>query len=127
MAFTQANLYEVTGSGIEGTVSTSSISGAPAVSLTVDGEALPDASLDRTEEGLQVSATVQVVFDGWTTTLRLVLPQVNLGDDGTPEQVGGYAVVLTSKSSIGGPGLVQGAVQHYDVRQVEATASAVDF
>jgi hypothetical protein len=127
MAFLQANLYELTGSGIEGTVTTSGITGQPTVSLTLDGDPVPDASVERTDEGLQVTATTQVVLDGWTTSLRLVLPQVNLGDDANPEQVGGYAVVLTSKTSIGGPGLVQGAIQHYDVRQVEATASIVEF
>jgi hypothetical protein len=155
MAFQQANRYELSGSGIEGSVDTSSFGGGPVVNLTLDGEPVENAEFNRTSEGIEVTATTRVVPDGWTTSLRLVLPDVNLagpedqaaggevqvedgaGDgDAAPDsydsglagdQVGGYAVVVTARTSIGGPGLVRGALQLYDVRQVTATASVVDF
>lgn len=124
MAFQRANHYEVTGSGIEGTVDVVGFTGAPVVSLTVDGETVEGAALQQGQEGVEVTAVLRTTFDGPTTSLRLVLPDTNL--DEAPASVDGYALLLTVLSSIGGPGLVRGAIQQYDLRPVTATASIVE-
>lgn len=122
----QANHYEIADGGIDGVVDTAGFTGQPVASVSFDGPALDGPTVQRGREGWEVAALVQVVHDGWTTSLRLVVPDVNLDDDGTPVEVEGYAVVLTERDSIGGPGLVDGAIQSYDLRRFTATASIVE-
>lgn len=122
----QANHYEIADGGIDAIVDTAGFAGDPVASVTFDGQALDGPTVQRGREGWEVAATIQVVNDGWTTSLRLVVPDVNLDDDGTAVDVEGYAVVLTERDSIGGPGLVQGAIQSYDLRRFSATASIVE-
>lgn len=72
----------------------------------------------ETAIGRLVTATLRSAEDGDTSTVTVLLPEVNLS---TGQEEGAYvdapfetvAVYATSRSTIGGPGLVEGPVQLY--------------
>ncbi|MFP5371192.1 MAG: hypothetical protein ACLGI3_10660 [Actinomycetes bacterium] len=81
----------------------------------------------ETPIGTLVTATLRSAEDGDTSTVSVLIPQVNLGDEGAQgasEAVdfSTVAVFTTSRSTIGGPGLVDGAVQLYTEAALEGTA-----
>lgn len=123
MELLRANHYEVSGSGIDAAVTTTGVGGDPVVQVTLHGRPLDGARLSEAPEGLEVTALVEVVADESTTSLRLVLPDANVGDDRQP--VDGFAVITTARSSLGGSPLVHGPLQRYDLRTVTGWASAV--
>ena len=123
MALQSAGHFEVSGKGIQGVVDTAGLGGAPVISLQVDGESVPDASLSRTPFGLEVGGTVSSVPDLNTVEVRLVVPEVNVND--SPVTFSGFAVIVESRTSIGGPGLVEGVLHSYEIRPVVGAASAV--
>jgi hypothetical protein len=59
MSFAAANHFVVRGAGFEGTVETSSITGDPVVSLTVDGRELQAPCLEVTREGVVVGGSTR--------------------------------------------------------------------
>ena len=122
MALQSAGHFEVSGKGIQGIVDTAGLGGAPVISLQVDGESV-DTSLSRTPFGLEIGGTVSSVPDLNTVEVRLVVPEVNVND--TPVTFSGFAVIVESRTSIGGPGLVEGALHSYEIRPVVGAASAV--
>ncbi len=123
MVFTPANHYVISGLGIDGVVDTAGISGSPVVSLSVDDHLVRDASLATTQqEGIVVEGTVEEVPDRHTLGIRLTVPQVNLSDG--PVTVSGFAALTRALTSVGGPGLVAGALHLYELRPVAGTASA---
>lgn len=78
--------------------------------------------------GRLVTATLGLVADAETNTVSVLLPEVNLpladdlrAGDVTFETV---AVFTASRSTIGGPGLVEGAVQLYEHATMEGVARA---
>lgn len=82
----------------------------------------------ETAIGRLVMATLRTTEDGDTSTVTVLLPDVNLD----PGQEGGaslesefetMAVWTTIQSTIGGPGLVKGAVQLYTSREMAGTAT----
>jgi len=56
MPFNSASHFNVSGAGIDGVIDIASVSGEGVVSLTVDGRALRDPSLETTCEGIVVRA-----------------------------------------------------------------------
>lgn len=120
---TSANRYEVSGPGISGVIDITGVTGEPVVSVDVDGRTFSEGSVRADEFGLRVIVIVDEVDDGNSVQLDLVLPEVNVSD--RPVPVAGFAVLVTRRSSFGGPGLVEGALQLYDSRPVSAMASAV--
>lgn len=124
MTFTQANHYVVTGSGVELVVDTSGFGGRPVVGLEVDGTAVPAAVLSQTSHGLVVEGVVEEVDDGDSVLARLHLPSVNVADGAVT--VAGFALLTRSRSSIGGPGLVEGPLHLYDLRPLAGTADVVE-
>jgi hypothetical protein len=72
--------------------------------------------------GTAATAVLEVVADGPTTMLTLVLPSVNfLGDSGQAD-VTAVAVSTVAQSSIGGPSLVDGAIESYEAELLTGTA-----
>ncbi len=124
MAFNPANHFVVSGAGIDGTIDVSSISGEAMVSLTIDGRALRAPGLEITREGIVVRAIHEEVPDSHTLLVTVIIPQVNL--DSEPQMGAGFAVLTTARTSIGGPGLVSGPVQLYELRPLALTASVVE-
>lgn len=123
MASTPANQYELRDQ-VRGSVTTSGFGGQPVISLRVGADEARDAELTQTAFGVQVTALLNAAPDRDTTRLLLILPQVNVVDK--PVEVTGVAVLVTSRTSIGGPALVSGAIESYAVLPVSAVASVVE-
>jgi hypothetical protein len=69
---------------------------------------------------------LEVVPDLHTLTLSVLIPQINL-KGGTQSPLSTFAILTTHLRSIGGPGLVEGPLQTYEVVALEGTASLVEF
>jgi len=122
MTTTPANHYILVGS-IDGIIDTSGPGGQPVVSIRLDGTPLENAELRDGEDGIEVTALVEQVPDLRTVRLRLIIPRVNVVAGATPFP--GVALIITGLTTIGGPSLVEGPLQLYDLRPVGGTAEAV--
>jgi hypothetical protein len=126
----QPNLFELRGGGA--TISWTPAGLAGRAHLTYDdGDQQysfgPDElRVSRSVLGRLVTAQLSAVPDLATTTLVLVVPQVNLGDKGE-QRVRTLAVLVDEQTSIGGPGLVTGQVQKYKTLRLSGIARQVDF
>lgn len=131
LAGPRANLFTLTGKDDTQIVySTSSITGDPRLTfrdhardLSFSGD---DISVSTSPLGTLVTVVLEAIPDLQTLTATLVLPDINLGD----RQVVRFAtvVVLTANlTSIGGPQLVVGPLQTYQVIKVKGVAQQVDF
>ncbi len=69
-----------------------------------------------------MTATLRAAEDGDSSTITALLPRVNLRT-GESAEFESLAVWTTSRSSIGGPGLVEGVVQDYTHRTMRGTAA----
>ena len=77
----------------------------------------------ETEIGTTVTVTLEAVPDLRVVTLTLLVPEINL--DGSPREFETIAIRTTHKTTIGGPGLIKGAVQSYEVIDLNGTARCV--
>lgn len=123
MTLVAANHFEVGGNGISGVIDTAGPTGTPVVSLELGGNQLEDGTLETTAFGLVATATVEAVPDLHTVVLHVVVPKVNL--DGSPVPFPGLGILVTSRTSIGGPGLVDGPLQFHELRALAGLASSV--
>jgi hypothetical protein len=126
----QPNLFELAGEYTEITYSTTSITGQPQFhyqdrqrDVNVTGEDI--RSLER-EIGTQVTVTLEVIPDLHTLTVTLLVPQINL-DESNESPLSTLAILTTHRTSIGGPGLVEGQLQTYEAAALEGTARLVAF
>ena len=117
-----ANHYVLVGT-IDGIIDTSGLGGAPTVNIRLDGKPLPNAELCDGDSGIEVTALVEQVPDLRTVRLTLLIPRVNVDTDVTV--FAGVGLVTTELTTVGGPDLVEGPLQLYDVRPVAGTAEAV--
>jgi hypothetical protein len=128
----QPNLFELTGeyTQIQITYSTTSITGQPQFhyqdqerDLTFTGDDI--RSLDS-EISTLITVTLEVIPDLHTLTLTLLVPQINL-DEGNESSFSTQAILTTHRTSIGGPNLVKGPLQTYEMVALEGTARLVAF
>lgn len=77
----------------------------------------------ETEIGTMVTVTLEAVPDLRVVTLTLLVPEINL--DGSAREFETIAILTTTKTTIGGPGLVKGALQSYEVIDLNGTACCV--
>ena len=124
MAFNPANHLVVSGAGIDGAIDLTSVSGEGVVSLTVDGQALRAPIVETTREGIVVRAIHEEVPDSHTVVVTVTIPQMNL--DSEPQTGAGFAVLTTARTSIGGPALVSGPLQLFELRPLAVTASIIE-
>jgi hypothetical protein len=124
MPFDSANHFDVSGAGIDGVIDITSLTGDALVDLTVDGRALRAPSLETTREGIVVRAIHEEVPDDHTLVVTVTVPQVNPNSE--PQTAAGFAVLTTERTSIGGPGLVSGPIQLFELRPLTVTASIVE-
>jgi hypothetical protein len=127
----QPNLFELAGEYTRITYSTTSITGQPQFhyqdnqrDLTFTGDDI--RLLDTDEIGMLVSVTLEVIPDLHTLTLSVLIPQIDLKGE-TESLLSTLAILTTHLISIGGPGLVEGPLQTYEVVALEGTARLVDF
>jgi hypothetical protein len=126
------NLFTFTGRQDETQVvfSTTSITGQARFTYhddTRDHSAAGDEiTIERGPLGTLVTVTLEVVPDLHTLTATLVLP--DLGGMSSPiTRFRTFLVLTTNRTSIGGPALVTGALQLYEVVKGHGTAQQVQF
>lgn len=118
-----ANHFAFEGPGLSGVVATSSLTGKPTGTITVDGKQSSELMVEPGSPGWIGSTSVETVPDAYSRSVTLILPNVHVRDAGQP--FGGLAIIVTHRSSLAGPGLVEGALEGYQVREVSGTASFV--
>ena len=125
----EPNQFTLSGDDVQINYSTSSVSGQPHFNYkdsnyeaTASGS---DITTDEHSIGTLVTATVEQIPDLHTVTVTLVVPKVNLPGD----QVAIETLSILSKhaTSTGGPDLVDGQIQTYQVTAVEGKAQLVKF
>jgi hypothetical protein len=122
--FVAASRYLLEGV-VAGTVETSSLGGTPRVSLQVYGDEVQRPQLRESVAGLEITGLLGERPDLDSTQLLLLLPRVNVADE--PVEFAGVAIVVTALSTIGGPNVVNGVVQSYEIHPVVGRATAVEF
>src|SRR3954453_20837218 len=125
-----ANLYELQGDKVLVTYSTTNIAGQPLFTLQLGRKTLTfkksEIKTTKFPVGTLVTVLTETVPDLRTVTFTLVLPDVNL-QQSTKVNIKTIGIVTTSKTSIGGPNLVKGAVQSYKVVILSGTAKIVEL
>jgi hypothetical protein len=130
----QANSFELTGEHRQITYDRTSFTGQPqltyhddqppGLSRTFTGDEI--RSLSSEDTGLMVSVTLRVRQDLDTLNLTLLVPEVNL-EDGAARSISTLAILITHHTTIGGPNLVKGPLQTYEVVALEGTARFLIF
>ena len=130
-AFREPNLFELEGDKTNITYSTTSITGVPQfnyqdheISRSFNG---PEIRTLEAEIGRLVTVTLDQVPDLQTTTATLLLPTINLPQGATESPIETVAILSIERTSIGGPGLVQGQPQAYRTLNLKGRASLVAF
>ncbi len=128
-ASVQPNHFVITGAGIKLTYSTTSLNGLPLLtykdsqhSLSFQGDEI--RQLDS-EIGQQITVTLEQVPDLRTVTFTLLLPTINLEEPEVHFRTTG--IIMTGRTSIGGPDLVKGALQTYRLKDLRGTAQLLTF
>jgi hypothetical protein len=84
----------------------------------------PDLTVEHSETlGRFVSALIDFVSDGYDRYLTLLVPAVNPIEDQNDVPIQTVAIMTTYRTSIGGPALVKGALQTYEVVVLEGVAT----
>jgi hypothetical protein len=112
------------------TYSTSSSSGKPRFSYrdsrrrsTFIGK---EIRTTPSEIGTLVTVTLEAIPDLRVVTLTLLLPEIHLPSSGRAAFTT-MAIVTTARTTIGGPGLINGAVQSYRTLTLRGTAQFVVY
>jgi len=135
---TRPNMFTLGAEGVEISYSTSSFTGEPIFSFSHELEGLEvtatgDEVHVQAAQGIPgwslgqlVSVYVDAAPDAWARSLTLVLPDLNLVDQGeTPFTT--FAMLTRHLTNIGGPAFVQGQFQEYDLIPLHGVANAVLF
>jgi hypothetical protein len=80
------------------------------------------AQEERISVGTIATAVLEVIADGPTRMLTLLLPSVNFLGDSEEAHVTAVAMFTVAQSSIGGPQLVNGAIESYEAELLKGTA-----
>ncbi len=125
----EPNLFEMRSGNIKITYSTSSLNGQPLLTykerrqtVTFQGDEI--RQLD-TEIGRQITVTIEQIPDLRTITFTFLLPHINF--EGTEITFRTVGITTSSRTSIGGPELVNGPIQAYLSRTFWGTARRVIF
>jgi hypothetical protein len=120
----EPNHYVLRGYGTQITLSTggeaSLVFVHGGVELTFKGDAIRHSSV---EIGDLLTVTVEAVPDLHVVTLTLLIPAINLHHDEASFST--QAIITEHRTSIGGPGLVQGPLHRYETRHLDGVASFV--
>lgn len=130
VAAVPANFYECQGIDASASYVTQSLAGT-VLTITVDGithAAKNDDILDQsTVLGHLLTLTTEVVPDGYTDTLTLLLPDVNVSGFGAKTKFVTRLFKTRTLSSIGGPAFVDGVIQNNRSAALKCTATAAVF
>lgn len=122
------NLYELTGTRLKVTYSSSSIAGKPLMTIRQGRKDQQftgnEIKTDKTQIGQLITVTLETQPDRKTVLFSVLLPDVNLPDS-QKANIKTEAVVTTIKTTIAGP--PKGQVQTYKTVLLSGTARSVDF
>jgi hypothetical protein len=125
-----ANYFVLGGEGTQISYATTSLTGLPL--LTYQGSfgshSFTGDEILREATGIGELATagpLESIPDLWEITLTLLVPDVNLIGGYAETPIATVAIITTHHTTIGGPALVQGALQTYEVVALQGTASFV--
>lgn len=124
------NKFVLNGENFFVTYSTTSLIGVPMLTYRASQKVLTFSGNDirvlHSEIGDQVTVTIHAIPDLLSVTLTIIIPVINL--PGTKQvQFWTKAIFTTHKTSIGGPDLINGAIQSYRFEAVLGKASFVIF
>jgi len=123
-----ANLFELQGEKLQVTYTPTSIAGQPLFTYTQGRKTLTfkKSEIRTTKSPIGTLVTVQIdaVPDQKIVFFSLLLPDVNLLQS-TKLSIKALGITTTSKTSLGGPQLVKGAVQSYKTEPLSGTARFV--
>ena len=134
----QPNMFSLRADGVAITYATSSLTGEPTFSFAYEHEGIEVAATgDEITTmpvvpgagwplGTLVSVYVDAAPDAWARTLTLMLPDINL-EEGRETPFTTFAMLTRHLTSIGGPDLVTGQLQEYELIPLHGTAQAVMF
>jgi hypothetical protein len=127
-----ANLFELEGYGVRITYSKSSITGDPRFSYTDKDRSLNFSGSEIRVQGSDeigdlITVTIEAISDLRTVTVSLLVPEFNLSEESRQSSFETEAIFVTSHTSLGGTGLVQGQLKSYKAVALTGTAQQVDF
>lgn len=130
-ALKSPNLYELAGGGITVSYATSGIDGQARLhykdkklNVTAVGDQIQ--SYPGPGASARVGMVLRTIPDSKIISFVLVLPRVNLGPSNRA-RITTFSVTVTSKTTIGGPGLVPGQVDSYALTELKGSAKFVLF
>lgn len=120
-AATQANLYELKRGTASISYSASDFGGEPNLTFTENGSPRnfrgKEITIEKTAIGTLLTVTLDAIPDLESHLLSVLLPDVNVGPKNR-ERVTAVVIRTTERTTIGGPGLVVGAIQVYTSAQI---------
>lgn len=121
------NLYECQGKGVKVGYTTSSIDGKP--TFQIDGRNFRDKQIgvQGSLMGKQVSVVLEAIADLHTRLATLIVPSINLKEAHNSVTFKTQLVRTLSRTSFGGPALVDGVLQENQFTEVECEAKSVAF
>lgn len=124
-----ANLFTFESDGSKISYSTSSLMGVPLFSYQEGDTSIstPHFISETGALGTVVTMTIEVVPDGWTRDLSLIVPHVHLQDPSAEEDVESIAIFSRHLSNIAGHDAVKGQTTTYTARKMSGKASLVAF
>jgi hypothetical protein len=127
-----ANLYACKGDDVDVIYSTSSFIGVPMINFqfhdtTVISRSGHDISVQDTVLGSLVTVVLRTVPDLFTDTLTLIAPAAHLTNGRLKETFITRLFKTRTRTSRGGPALVEGLIQRSHSQRLVCTAQAVHF
>lgn len=119
-----ANHFSITTKELEATIDTSAIDGGQAISLSFKGRPVDNLRLESSVDGSIVTAELESIADEHTVHLRLFIPDVNVQQESVA--ISTIALLTTVRSSIGGPQLVEGQIDLYEIQTASGLASVIE-
>ncbi|HYH11158.1 MAG TPA: hypothetical protein VD789_02295 [Thermomicrobiales bacterium] len=125
------NSFKLSGDGVEIAYASTSFDGRPTFALRETGVDLAfrgdELEVDRTFTlGELVSVKLDWVADAHTDYLTIVLPPINLPDSGSA-RFSTLGIRTRHLTTVGGPGMVEGAIVSYESISLEGIAELLHF
>jgi hypothetical protein len=129
--FIQPNLYNCSGPGVTVNYTTTSLAGPPILTFNIGRQTFSGQGSAITEEtsvlGNLLTITRAAIPDLQTDTLTLLLPNINLNGFEASTEFNTVIFSTRTRTSIGGPALVEGVIQKNTPRFVNCTATVAVF
>jgi hypothetical protein len=119
---TPANSYSFAGGDVEGSIVLGAIDGSDQATLRFRGKPI-GVTMTRDSWGFRLTGTHVIAADAGRYDLDVRVPVVNLA--GRPDRFTGLAIVVLQRNSIGGTGILQGALEVYEVVHLDGSAMSI--